>query len=95
MSIKEKLQQYIEAIEVAAPAAVPAEASKAQTSASSSSNDERKARTHRLIQVGAITDQYLETAGRSPEDIEILMQDLIQCPEVQQLLRHKSHQRKK
>ena len=35
--------------------------------------DARKARTRRLIQIGAITDQYLGTSGLAPESVAELL----------------------
>ena len=48
--------------------------------------DARKARTRRLIQVGAITDQYLETSGLAPEDVAELLCKLSQLPEVRNMI---------
>ncbi|MEG1875887.1 MAG: hypothetical protein RR185_10020, partial [Angelakisella sp.] len=46
----------------------------------------RKARTRRLIQVGAVTDQYLGTNSLSPEEVGLLLQALVQMPEVKEQL---------
>ena len=83
MSIKEKLQQYIETLE----AAVPDDVEPTMESPTlQSSENLRMARTHRLIQVGAIADQYLETVGYSPQDVELLLQELVQLPEVKYII---------
>lgn len=46
----------------------------------------RKTRTRRLIQVGAITDQYLETSGLAPEAVAELLCKLSQLPEVRNII---------
>ena len=51
-----------------------------------SGEDARKARTRRLIQVGAITDQYLETSGLSPEAVAELFCKLSQLQEVRNMI---------
>ena len=48
--------------------------------------DARKARTRRLIQVGAITDQYLGTSGLAPEVVAELLCMLSQLPEVRNMV---------
>lgn len=48
--------------------------------------DARKVRTRRLIQVGAITDQYLETSGLAPEAVAELLCKLSQLPEVKNMI---------
>lgn len=50
------------------------------------SEDARKARTRRLIQLGALTDQYLETGNLEPEAAAQLLHRLAQLPEVQKAL---------
>lgn len=54
--------------------------------ATESSEDLRKARTRRLIQLGALTDQYLGTASLEPEDAAELLNQLAQLPEVKGIL---------
>lgn len=52
-----------------------------------SQEDVRKSRTRRLIQVGALTDRYLETAGVEPEEVAALLLQLVQLPEVMATIR--------
>lgn len=81
MSIKEKLTL----------AAQTCQQSKTPTANTSSSSEaERKARTRRLIQIGAIADQYLNTIGLEPEAAEKLMRELVELPQVKAIIhRHR------
>lgn len=48
--------------------------------------EKRKTRTRRLIQLGAIADQYLETGSLTPEETAELLQGLVQLPGVRDFL---------
>lgn len=41
---------------------------------------ERKARTRRLIQIGALSEQYFRSPDISPEDFEILAKKIVSLP---------------
>ena len=69
-----------EPVQLAAPA-VETEAVKV-TDPSSDKDTINRARTHRLIQVGAVADQYLGTAGADLAEVEALLRQLVQLPEV-------------
>lgn len=46
----------------------------------------RKERTRRLIQNGALAEQYLRQKGAPPETMELLLQQLVGLESVQRLL---------
>jgi chromosome segregation ATPase len=50
------------------------------------SASERKARTHRLIQIGALTDKYLNTGELTPERFEVLLAAIVKIKAVKKLL---------
>lgn len=53
-----------------------------------SGNDaERRARTHRLIEVGAICDQYLGTKDMSPQEVMELLARISRVDEVKLLIK--------
>ena len=53
----------------------------------SGSDAERRARTHRLIEVGAICDQYLGTKGMSPQEVMELLARISRVDEVKSLIK--------
>ena len=53
----------------------------------SGSDAERRARTHRLIEVGAICDQYLGTKGMSPQEVIELLARISRVEEVRTLIK--------
>lgn len=48
--------------------------------------EERKARTRRLIQIGALSEKYFDCANIEPEDFEKLLKEIIVIGGVQELL---------
>lgn len=52
----------------------------------SGSDAERRARTHRLIEVGAICDQYLGTKGMSPQEVMELLAKISSVEEVKSII---------
>lgn len=78
MSIKEKL-------EAAAQRCHPSQPQPADTSGDNDAA--RKIRTHRLIQLGAIADQYLDTVGLPPEAAEDLLRELVELPQAREIIR--------
>lgn len=52
----------------------------------SGSDAERRARTHRLIEVGAICDQYLGTKGMSPQEVMELLARISMIEEVKSVM---------
>ena len=52
----------------------------------SGSDAEHRARTHRLIEVGAICDQYLGTEGMSPQEIMDLLAMISKIEEVKSVI---------
>ena len=52
----------------------------------SESDAERRARTHRLIEVGAICDQYLGTKGMSPQEVMELLAKISSVEEVKSII---------
>lgn len=53
-------------------------------------SEERKERTRRLIQKGALSETYFFHSA-SPEDFEILLRALVQLPEVKEFLQKQLH----
>lgn len=87
MSIAEKLQQMEkERHQAKISAKLPEQGKTSTPDAAADGENERKARTRRLIQLGALSDQYLETGNCSPKAFEELLQELVQLHEVQTLL---------
>ena len=54
--------------------------------ASASPDELRRARTHRLIQVGAICDQYLGTRGMTPEQVMSLLSQISTLDKVKEVI---------
>lgn len=54
--------------------------------ASASPDELRRARTHRLIQVGAICDQYLGTRGMTPEQVITYLSHISMLESVQEII---------
>ena len=54
--------------------------------ASASPDELRRARTHRLIQVGAICDQYLGTRGMTPDEVMIRLSHISKMESVQAII---------
>lgn len=54
--------------------------------AADAAGEQRRARTHRLVQIGALADRYLGTARLTPPAFETLLAELAALPEVQALL---------
>jgi len=54
---------------------------------------ERKARTHRLIQIGALSEKYLQCEGVTPDAFEALMQKFVTMPSIEQFLTGKKARR--
>lgn len=52
----------------------------------SGSDAERRARAHRLIEVGAICDQYLGTKGMSPQEVMELLARISSMEEVRSII---------
>ena len=50
-------------------------------------NMQRRQRTRRLIENGALAEKYLSAEGASPADFEALLKQLIDMPQVKSLLR--------
>jgi len=48
---------------------------------------ERKARTRRLIEKGALAEKYFKAADTSPEDFEELLQRLVAVKQVESIIR--------
>ena len=48
---------------------------------------ERKARTHRLVQNGALAEQYLNCDGIQPDQFEKLLKFMLTSPEFQDFLK--------
>lgn len=46
----------------------------------------RRARTHRLIQVGAICDQYMGTSGMTPDKVITLLSRISELDDVKSLI---------
>lgn len=83
MSIREKFATAAQECQQAANAS----AANTPTGSSPGSNDTaRKIRTHRLIQLGAIADQYLDTVGLPPEAVEDLLRELVELPQVREII---------
>lgn len=53
-------------------------------------SEERKERTRRLIQKGALSETYLLHSA-SPENFEIFLRSLVQLPEVKEFLQKQLH----
>lgn len=84
MSIREKLMLAAQECQQAANAS----AANTPTGSSPDSNDTvRKIRTHRLVQLGAIADQYLDTVGLPPEAVEELLRELVELPQAGDIIR--------
>lgn len=49
-------------------------------------DERRRARTHRLVQIGAITDQYLGTRDMTPEQVMMLITEITRQPEVKEIV---------
>lgn len=49
-------------------------------------DERRRARTHRLVQIGAITDQYLGTRDMTPEQVMMLMTEITRQPELKEVV---------
>lgn len=47
---------------------------------------ERAARTHRLIQLGALSEKYFNCADIQPEDFEKLLAEIVKIQEVKSLI---------
>ena len=48
--------------------------------------EERKARTRRLIQLGALSEKYFDCTNIEPEDFEKLLKQIVATDSVQELL---------
>jgi hypothetical protein len=46
----------------------------------------RKARTRRLIRIGALSDKYLETQGKTPEQIEDILARIVRADAVKAII---------
>lgn len=48
--------------------------------------EERKARTHRLIQLGALSEKYFDCANIEPEEFEKLLKQIVATEDVTMIL---------
>lgn len=76
----------------AATAAVMSPTQNDEAQIIASGNDaERRARTRRLIQVGAICDQYLGTKNMQPQEVMELLAEISRLDEVQGVISSNLH----
>lgn len=80
----------------AAPAAVMPPKQNDEARIATSENDaERRARTHRLVQIGAICDRYLGTKGLPPGEVLELLAEISRLDEVQRVISSNLHSSQK
>lgn len=51
---------------------------------------DRRERTRRLIQNGALAEKYLNSENTTPEEFENLLKQLIEVPQIQNIIQKKS-----
>lgn len=51
---------------------------------------DRRERTRRLIQNGALAEKYLNSENATPEEFENLLKQLIEIPQIQNIIQKKS-----
>ena len=49
---------------------------------------ERAVRTHRLIQIGALSEKYFGCHSIEPVDYEVMLKQLVDIPDVKSLIKH-------